>query len=342
MLNLEKKIILLLFLFVSVLLITSIHGIITPFILAGVLAYLVNPIVEILNRRFKLPKLGAVIIVYIFLISILAALAANVAIRIADEQDDFARQIFNFRKMIQNQTITLPDWYKPLTGEAITSLNFGSLFTPQRLWPYFSGALSGIGSIFVFLVSMFYFMKEGSLFVGSVLKFFLGFEKDQTKKILNQTNQVLNSYLRGQVLLVLVMASVSWIVLTIMGVKYAFLLAIFTGIAEIIPLIGPIAATTAAAMVAMYDGVSIYKMSPYWEAIVVIIIYFILRQLEDQILIPQVMGRVTKLHPLLILFLVLLGGHLWGVFGMILAVPIAAIARIFLISSFADNSNQQK
>jgi predicted PurR-regulated permease PerM len=113
-------------------------------------------------------------------------------------------------------------------------------------------------------------------------------------------------------------------------------LAIFTGVAEIVPLIGPIVAAALAAIIAAFDGVGPSNMTPLVQAVMVLVAYFILRQLEDQIVIPIVMGRVTKIHPLLILFLVLVGGHFWGVLGMILAVPLAAVARIIFIHTKAS------
>jgi predicted PurR-regulated permease PerM len=316
---------------VGIIFLNSIHAVITPFILAAMLAYLFTPLVSWCQQKLKLPRLAAVAIVFIVLMAILSAVAVNVTMRIAEEQDDLALTYKKLNLYLIHQNNVLPAWAKPLLASVNGRMNFGTLFSPQRLWPYFSGALSGVGSLFVFLVATFYFMKDGSRFFESVLGFIMSETREKTDKITEEINTVLNSYLRGQMLLVILMSCLSLIALTILNVKYAFLLAIFTGIAEIVPLIGPVVAASVAALVSLLDNRAMFSLTPAAEAVAILIIYFVLRQLEDQIVIPVVMGKATKLHPLLILFLVLIGGHIWGVFGMILAVPLAAVARVIFI-----------
>ena len=126
------------------------------------------------------------------------------------------------------------------------------------------------------------------------------------------------------------MATLSWIALTILHVKYALIIGIFTGFAEIVPFVGPWVAGTVAVSVSFFDGISAFGLPPIFQGIIVALVYFMLRQFEDLFVIPHVLGHATKLHPLLILFAVLAGGHLWGILGTVLAIPIAALLRIFL------------
>jgi len=118
--------------------------------------------------------------------------------------------------------------------------------------------------------------------------------------------------------------------LSILGIKFALVLAIFSGFAELVPLIGPIVAGGVAASTAFITQSSNFALSPEQLVLTVIIIYFIVRQFEDYFVIPHIMGKITRLHPLVILFAVLAGGHIGGVMGLILAVPVAGMLRILL------------
>ncbi|MCL4415686.1 MAG: AI-2E family transporter [Actinobacteria bacterium] len=126
--------------------------------------------------------------------------------------------------------------------------------------------------------------------------------------------------------------------MSILGVKFALVLAVFSGFAEIIPIIGPITAGAVAALVVLLSGVSNFPINPIQGAAIVVAIYFFARQFEDYFIIPQVMGKITELHPLIILFAVISGGHVLGVIGLVLAVPIAGAIKI-LINFSLDKIN---
>jgi predicted PurR-regulated permease PerM len=158
--------------------------------------------------------------------------------------------------------------------------------------------------------------------------------------LLRKINQILNGYLRGQIFLVFLVSLVLFIALSVMGVKFSLLLAVFSGIAEIVPIIGPIVAATVAAVVVFLSGVSNFSLSPLQAVILVVIVYFIVRQIQDYFVTPVIMGRITKLHPLVIMFAVLIGGHSFGILGLILAVPAAAILKLLLDFSFDKINNQ--
>ncbi len=130
--------------------------------------------------------------------------------------------------------------------------------------------------------------------------------------------------------MVLLVASILFITLSILGVRFALILAIFSGLAEIVPIIGPIVAAAVAAIVAFVGGTSNVGFSPLYMAIAVIVAYTVVRQIQDYLINPLVMGKITKLHPLIILFAVLAGEHTAGILGLILAVPTACILKILL------------
>src|SRR5262249_3450555 len=133
---------------------------------------------------------------------------------------------------------------------------------------------------------------------------------------------VLGRYLRGQLYLICIMSVVTYIVLTfVFHLRFAVALAIMTGILEVIPFLGPVLAATIAAIVAL-------STQNIGTMIGVIIAYTVLRQLEDQFVMPFVVGRAVHLHPLVTIFAVLTGAATAGVLGAVLAVPIAATVRV--------------
>jgi predicted PurR-regulated permease PerM len=314
-------------LLVLVIFITSIHTVITPFLAAGALAFIFFPLVILTENKTGWSRIVSAIIVYLVITSTVFILAVFTTLRLRVELNEVTREYLLLEKQLIIGAKTAPAWIRPLLLDNIQLLNISSLVNSRRLWPYFTGAISGVGSIFVFLVSLFYFLKEGDKFV----KICLRFVSEDSRKIdvtANKIRQILDGYLRGQFFLVVLMGTVSFLVLALLKVKYALLLGIFTGFAEIVPFIGPIAAATLASIVAVLDGVPILSLPQSGEVLVISGIYFILRQLEDYFIIPIVMGKVTRLHPLFILFLVLAGGHIWGIFGMIISVPLAAVIRL--------------
>jgi predicted PurR-regulated permease PerM len=118
--------------------------------------------------------------------------------------------------------------------------------------------------------------------------------------------------------------------LTLLGVKYALVLAIAAGFLEVIPFVGPYTAAGSAMLVAMLQQTTPFGWPNWVLAVVVGIIYLVLRQMEDHLIIPNLVGHIVKLHPILVILSILAGGHLGGALGLLIAVPLAATVRIIL------------
>jgi predicted PurR-regulated permease PerM len=189
-------------------------------------------------------------------------------------------------------------------------------------------AFSRILSFIIFLFAAFYFLKEGRKMFDKMLNFVPNDFKIEADILIRRVNAVLGGYLRGQIFLIVLVSFTLFICLSILGVKFALILAVFSGFAEIVPIIGPIVAASVAALAAYLGGASNFNLPPLQIALIVVAIYTIVRQLQDYLVNPYVMGRITKLHPLIILFAVISGEHIAGVMGLILAVPIAGVIKI--------------
>lgn len=303
----------------------------TPFVLAAIFAYIFNPVVNFLSGKIRLPRILSVIIIYVFLLSGVVLLSIALTGRIIEESSQFN---YYFDKLISAAEVSinsLPDWLRPAANDTISSFDRSKLFTfSPSILSFFPSAISRIVSFVIFLFSGFYFLKEGKNIFNKILNYVPNDYKIDIEILFRKINSILGGYLRGQIFLILLMSSLFFITLSLFGVKFALIVAIFGGIAEIVPIIGPIVATAVAGWIVLVTQSSNFGLSFVQTAIFVVAIYTILRQIEDYVVAPYIMGKITKIHPLIILFAVVAGGHTWGILGLILAIPIAAVVRIII------------
>ncbi len=318
------------------------RAILTPFIAAAIFAYIFNPIVNFFDNKIRLPRTLSVIIIYLILISIFITFIFFLVRGLIFESSEFKISILDFIQGAKYQINLLPEYARPFVYDSLNSLSNIEFFKTSSVFHFFPRAISGAISLLIFLFSSFYFLKEGKSIIDKILLFVPRDYKVEIEILLRKINTVLGGYLRGQIYMVFLISSILFIALSLLGIRFALILAIFSGIAEIVPLIGPIVAAVVAVLaVLLGGGSSTYSLAPIQTSIIVVIIYFVLRQLQDYFIIPHVMGRITKLHPLIILFAVLAGGHSGGILGLLLAVPIAGVIKILLEFS-VDTINERE
>lgn len=305
-------------------------AILTPFVVAGIFAYVFNPVVNFLSRKIQFPRVLSVVVIYIFLIGMVVVLGIFLSGRILEESSQLSLYIREIAEATNKQMQNLPDWMQPTAKEAVISMQKSIIFSPEYLFSLFPQALSRLVSFLLFLFTGFFFLKDGSIMIQRLLSLIPNDFKFDVDILFQKINAVLNGYLRGQIFMIFLVSFVLFIALSILGVRFSLILAIFSGIAEIVPIVGPIVATSIAAMVALFGGTANFGFTPFQGAVIVIVIYTVTRQLQDYFIIPYIMGKITKLHPFLILFSVIAGEHLFGILGLVLGVPIAAVIRILL------------
>lgn len=306
------------------------RAILTPFILAAIFAYIFNPVVNFFSEKIKLPRVLSVIIIYIIILSVLVTGGLFVSKRFFDESSELRNFINTFFKTAREQIAFLPDWFSPTAKDALTSFQKSKIFQTQSLFTLFPEAISRIVSFFIFLFAGFFFLKEGRSIFDKFLNIIPNDYKVEVEILVRKINTVFGRYLRGQIFMVFLVALILYILLSVLGIKFALLLAVFSGFAEIVPIIGPIIAAIVSAFVVLTTGTVNFSLTPLEGAIAVGVIYFVTRHFQDYFIVPYVMGKITDLHPLMIFFAVLAGGHTFGILGFILAVPVAAIIKILL------------
>lgn len=317
--------------------------ILTPFILAGIFAYILNPFVDLLSNKLKIPRTLSVVLIYVILITGVVSGGYAIGKRVVEESSQLDRFVSDVAVTARHEANNLPGWVKPTVLDTLSSLDKTKLFvvTPSVI-SLFPQALSRIISFVIFLFSAFFFLKEGRNIIDRLLNQIPSPYKIEVEILLNKINAVLGAYLRGQIFMIVLMSSVFYVILSAFNVKFALVIAVFSGIAEIVPFIGPIVATTVAGITSYAAQSSGFGLNYFQSALGVVISYIVVRQIQDYFIIPYVMGKITKLHPLIILFAVLAGGHTFGLLGLLLAVPLAATIKILLDFSSDKVSSSKK
>jgi predicted PurR-regulated permease PerM len=320
----------------ALLFLSRVRGVLWPFLWAIIAAYVLDPFVDWLSSHTRLPRRLVVMVIFVLGLGLLG-------FALAELRPLLARQL---RELIITLPKTLAYAQGYLFGPQRTHI-FGIPVDPKTVQDQATLALSGlrdylsgqavpiitqtvefVAQFFLFLIATFYILLEIDRLGDAFVNLFPRRYRLEVIPLLKEINQVLGAYLRGQLLLIVVMASVSWVALTILGVRYTLVLAVATGILEIFPLVGPVTAASIVAFTALFQPTAPFGWTNLTLAIVVIVVYTVLRYAEDYLVVPHVIGRIVALHPLVVIFALICGGALAGVLGLLFAVPTVAMLRI--------------
>ena len=314
-----------------------VRSVLPPFVLAGVLAYLLAPLVRRLQGHLRLPRvlavLFALLLVFGPLVTVLALLAPllfaetrGLITRGPDLLTDVFIQVLGGPEVeLLGQTVTADALAAQLLGMLVEAVG-----TPGEAVHLATLLLEAVLGIFVTLVVLFSVLLDPSQVGRFALALLPVAERPRARQIVTEIHAVLRQYLSGLLMLVVLMASVTWLGLTVLfRLPYALPLALATGVLEIIPIIGPLIAGAIAAVVALTHG-------GLHVAAGVVLMYFVLRQTEDHIVMPLLLSRAVEIHPVVTIFSVLAGGALAGILGMLLAVPVVVIVNVIRRSLQSD------
>ena len=315
------------------------RSVLAPLVVAATLAYIFGPLFDQVEQRLRMPRIAVIGAFYIVLIALLVLGLWGLEARLFQEAEEFSRAgpdlvdtaftrlLGTDRFSVFGQEVDvhlLAEWVRLQLAD-LAGRPAGAFQVAER-------AIDGILKTLLTLVALFYLLLDGRRFVAYLLRLIPPPGRAQTEELLGRVHQVLGRYLRGQVFLIALMASVTYLVLALgFRLPFALPIALATGVLEILPLFGPITAGAIASLVALVNG------GP-GAALAVALVYLILRQVEDQLVMPIVVGRAVELHPLVAIFSVLTGGAAAGVLGALLAVPVAAALRVTLDYVFPDQA----
>lgn len=322
-----------------ILLLTSITHILTPFVAAIITAYLLNPIVTWLQNRTRIRRAFWIVILYVLTFMLIYALWIWLWPRVFTQYVGLANQIPTAVGAIAHSFEGSETWslgagitinLAPLEQQVITAISeLGRTLSEQVPHLVFS-ALETVIFTLVYLIITFYLLLESAQLQQWAIGLVPALYRSEIGGLGHQIDQVFAAYVRGQLVLIVIMSVLLYIPLSILSVPYALVIAIASGTLEIIPIIGPWSAAGIAIVVALFQSSAPFGFSPVGLATLIGVIYFVLRQIEDHFIIPNVMGPLVRLHPAVVIFAILAGGALAGPFGLFISIPTAAVFRILL------------
>ena len=305
-------------------------GVLLTFLLAAVLAYVLNPLVKQLEA-WRLPRIAAMFVVFVVLIAVVLVASLVLIIPAVGQVQTLVR---NPQALVDGATSAL-DWARelPYVGEQIATIDQATLVefvqnnapSPGQI---LEGALGFIGGIFgifgtilnliLMLIISVYMLLDRERIMNATLRAVPETIRDQTVELFHAVEDTLVKYIKAQLSLCAIMGAIGFSIVYFTFGRYALLLGLWVGFMEIIPVLGPFVGATPAVVLALFLG-------GFEQALVVAALFLVAQQLEGNVLVPRIMGSSFGVHPLRVSFATLAATALNGGVGAIFAVPLVAI-----------------
>jgi len=307
---------------------------ISPLAIAVILAYILNPPVKLLTTRAKLSRTLAVASVYLALIAILSLVLVSfvpsliqqvmsINVHFQNIVEGISR-FFEQPLFIFGFSIDLMDVYKEVSG------TLQNIISPlaSRTVSFLIGLASGFAWLIFVLIVSFYLLKDLGKLGRSLDELVPADYREEVRWLGREINVIWSAFFRSQLVLCAVVGTLVGVTTWAVGVRNALILGIMAGVLEIIPNIGPTIAAIPAVLIAYFQGSTHLPISNSWFALLVIGLYVVIQQMENNILVPRIIGRSLNLHPLVVIIGAIAGASLAGILGMFLAAPTLASLRI--------------
>lgn len=342
------------------------RSVLTLVIIAALVAFLLMPIVDFFNNRFRMPRGLAVLLAYLILIVILLLAPLVFAPPIINGFNALARvdyqilidgivnwteQTLISLKELEPRTFGLTIDLDPLINPALdmvqdTEANFVPTFpSVNTIMNSFRSAVTityglatnVVGTVFagaitfiVTLLSSIYLCLDGHKFVRWFINGVPEPYQPEVGQLIRRLFKTWRAYFRGQLNLMIIIGVVTWISLTAIGLPGALALAVIAGLMELIPNLGPFLAAVPAVIVALIQGSTYLGVNNLVFALIVIGLYILIQQVENTLVVPRILGEAVDLHPLVVIIGVVVGASVGGILGALLAAPVIASAREIL------------
>lgn len=320
------------------------QNVIMPVLMAFVVAYLLHPLAAWLSRKTRLSWRAAVNIIYlVILLVLLGTLTAGGVGLVA--------QIQSLIATIQRNIGELPGFIESLSGKVyeigpftldLTQSDWASL--GQQALGYVQPALGKLGGLvgslagsaaatigwllFIVVVSYFFLLESGGL-RSRIIQFEIPGYAEDMRRLGQELGRIWNAFLRGQLIIFFSTVVVYTLALTILGVRYAFGLALIAGFANFLPYVGPAVNWVALGLVTYFQSGNLFGLPPLAYMGVVLGICVIIDQIFNSLVVPRVMAQALKVHPAFVLIAAIVAASLLGVLGVILAAPLLATLQLF-------------
>lgn len=307
-----------------------IRDIIALFFMSLVLASIINPLASWFQAR-GWSRAGAVLLLYLMILLLLGAIVTLLVPAVVNETRDlvanadaiwagFLSTLGPLRQVVASQGLG------DSLGSAVAGITGGLNGAAGGLFATIRGLVGGLASLVVVLAVAFYLVVSED----ALKRLFRAVAPEQYQPYLvdlfQRIEKSIGGWVRGQLVLSVIIGVSVYVALKILGVKYALVLALAAGVAEAIPYVGPVLSAIPAILIGL-------TQSPLKGALVGIM-YVVVQQVENHVLVPKVMQKVTGLHPIVSIFAMLIGVKVAGLVGALLAIPVAMMLGIVVADGF--------
>jgi predicted PurR-regulated permease PerM len=308
--------------------------ILTPFLIAALLAYLGDPLVDHLEAR-RLPRTAAVVVVFLGLVIMLAASITLLVPVVSAQIKALAESIPIYIEWINTQVLP---WLQRRLDIDVSALDLAAVKdtlsanvraaggAAANILAYVtrSGAalVSWLLNLFLIPVVVFYLLRDWDRFVASIRGLVPRHLEPTVNRLAREADDVLGAFLRGQLLVMLGLSAIYSTGLWLIGVEFALLIGLLAGLVSFVPYLGVIVGVVIA------SAVVLFQTHDVWQLLWIAIVFVSGQMLEGMVLTPWLVGDRIGIHPVTVIFAVLAGGQLFGFFGVLLALPAAAVLAV--------------
>lgn len=297
------------------------------------LTYALLPAVNRLSKVRFIPRAVAILITYLVMLIGLAGFGAIISLPLSNQVSQLADEYPSYVSQVND---TIPQAQRELdrrhinydlrkqTNELVHRLeqNTGNIVSRTgNILATFFGTLSTL--FFILLVTA-YFLNSGHRFVDRIIKLFPKRRQRMVKRIVTHYDRILSSFVRGQLLISLIVAVVVGTFTTIIGLPFSVIIGLVAGITAIIPVIGALLGMLLPVVIAAFVKPILIP--------VFIVFFLVFNEITDKFLHPKIVGKAVELHPLIVLFGLLIGVQVAGITGAILATPILALLKVTIVA----------
>lgn len=334
------------------------QSLIAQLTIAAILAYILNPVVVLVNNQTSLNR--SVVILIAYLLVAIAFVWALIALGVAAFQ-----QITSLLQQVPQLIDNTTDVFQALTIRTepfeIGAFSLDPIIIPwdaitQQILGFVEPAIAQgtlmarqAATTTVGLVGNFFFIFVISIYIAIEIPRLGGYVGDfahtpgyrlDAERMTREFGRIWSAYLRGQVILGLMIGFTVWLGLSILGVQNALALGILSGLLEFIPIIGPVIGAGAAIVVAFFQPGNYLGLESWQYALVVLGLMLVIQQIENSLLVPRIVGDALDLHPVLVMVAVFMGGSIAGILGAILAAPVLATLKLLSIYAWRKMFDQ--
>ncbi len=312
--------------------------VLTPFVAAALLAYLGDPMADRL-QKLKMPRTLAVVAVFLITFLLLALLILLVGPLIKTQISALFDALPDIARRVEQEWLpSVTDWLDLETGDDVGIGAFLARYSDMvgswsgKLLLSVSksgGALAAaVLSLFLIPILTFYLLRDWDSILVHIGALVPESQRDTVFQLAHETDDVLSAFLRGQLLVMAALAIIYSIGLSLVGLKFAVAIGVVAGLVSFVPYLGFVFGIALAGLTVALEP------NPLWQIVGVVVTFTLAQVLEGSVLTPKLVGDRIGLHPVIIILAVAAGGQLFGFFGILLALPAAAVLSVLVRFAF--------